>query len=208
MKSIFKLAAAALALLVGLSVAPAFAANAYVNQTSSIYKKSSSSSTVIKTIAKGSLVTVIDCNVNYCLLQLPGPDGWIKRGRLNGLKGGKPASNVPFSFGLSIGGDGKPSISIGIGNTNEPPVIIEEDKVCFYKGLNYTGSSFCVEPGDADYGLTGSWDDNISSIKVYGEAEVTVCSDEDLDGICANISSSKKSLPGALDDEISSYEVN
>jgi hypothetical protein len=208
MKSIFKLAAAALALLVGLSVAPAFAANAYVNQTSSIYKKATSSSTVIKTIGKGSLVTVIDCTVSYCLLQLPGPDGWIKKGRLSGLQGGKPASNVPFSFGLSIGGNGKPSISIGIGNDAPPPVIIEEDKVCFYKGINYTGSSFCVEPGESDDSLSGSWDDNISSIKVYGEAEVTVCSDEDLEGICANISSSKKSLPGALDDEISSFEVN
>lgn len=208
MKSIFKLAAAAVALLVGLSVAPAFAANAYVNQTSSVYKKATSSSVVIKTIGKGSLVTVLDCQGSYCLIQLPGPDGWIKQSRLNGLKGGKPSSNVPFSFGLSIGGNGKPSISIGIGNNDEPPVIVEEDKVCFYKGINFTGSSFCVEPGESDDGLTGSWDDNISSIEVYGEAEVTVCSDEDLDGICANIHSSKKSLPGALDDEISSYEVN
>jgi hypothetical protein len=43
---------------------------------------------------------------------------------------------------------------------------------------------------------------------VLGGAEVLVCRDEDLEGACANITSSKKSLPASLDDRISSYEVN
>lgn len=196
------------AVLCGLAISPAFAANAYVTQTSDVYKNPSSNSMVITTLAKNKTVTVIDCQGNYCLLSLPGPDGWIKQSRLGGLQSGNP-SKVPFSFGFSVGGDGKPSISIGIGNGNGPVIEPEEDdEVCFYKGANFTGSKLCVEPGDSDDSLSSSWDDSISSIKVYGEAEVTVCRDEDLEGICANISSSKSTLPNALNNKISSYEVN
>ena len=209
MTSIFKLAGAALALLVGLAVAPALAANAYVNQYSSVYKSANVNSLVIYKASKGELVTVLGCQANLCKLQLPGPDGWIRQSRLGSLNKGKPSSNVPFSFGLSIGGDGKPSISIGIGNGNiDPPVIEEDDQVCFYKSSNFNGSSLCVEPGDSDDSLSGTWDDNISSIEVSGNAEVTVCTEEYLEGICSTIHSSKSSLPNALNNEISSYEVN
>ena len=209
MTSIFKLTGAALALLVGLAVAPALAANAYVNQLSNVYKYANTSSQVIYQASKGELVTVIGCQANLCKLQLPGPDGWIKQSRLGGLNKGKPSSNIPFSFGLSIGGDGKPSISIGIGNGDLPVIEEEEeDKVCFYKSSNFNGSSFCVESGDADDSLSGSWNDSISSIQIYGDAEVLVCTDDDLEGICSNIYSSKSSLPNALNNEISSYEAN
>lgn len=199
-------ALAGLALALGLAAGPALAANAYVTQDSSLYFKPTSASPVVNEVSQGDVVTVLDCQSNYCKLQVPGPDGWIKASRLGAISNGKPSSKVPFSFGFSIGGDGKPSVSIGIG---DGPVIkpVEPDQVCFYRGVNFTGKSFCVEPGDSDDSLSGSWDDSISSIRIYGDARVLVCSDEDLDGICANIKSSKKSLPDALDDEISSYEV-
>lgn len=208
MTRIRKFTLAIMAVLVGLAVSPALAApNAYARQASNIYKKASSNSAVVNHVNANQLVTVLDCKGNYCLLQLPGPDGWIKQNRLGSMKQGKPASNAPFNFSFGIGGDGKPSISIGVGN--QPSVEPDEDpQVCFYKSSNYGGSSLCVEPGDSDDSLSGSWDDNISSIEVMGGAEVMVCTEEDLEGICANISSSKKTLPGALNNEISSYEVN
>lgn len=199
---------AALALVVGLAAVPALAApNAYALQDSNLYKKATSSSAVVNSVDAGQLVTVLDCQNNYCLLQVPGTDGWIKQNRLGGLKKGKPANNIPFSFSFGIGGGNGPSISIGVGN--QPVIEPEEDpQVCFYKSSNFNGSSLCVEPGDGDDSLSGSWDDNISSIEVFGGAEVLVCTEEDLEGICGNITSSKKSLPGALNNEISSYEVN
>lgn len=208
MSILTKATLAGVAILCSLAVSPAFAANAYVTQTSDVYKKPSSNSAVLTTLPKNKTVTVVDCQGSYCLIQLPGPDGWIKQSRLGGLNSGNP-SKLPFSFGFSVGGDGKPSISIGIGNNNGPSYEpVEDDEVCFYKGANYTGGSFCAEPGDSDDSLHGSWDDAISSIRVSGEAEVTVCRDDDLEGICANISSSKASLPNALNNRISSYEVN
>lgn len=206
------LVGATLASVTLLGAAPALAAaKAYVTQDSSLYAKPTSSSTVVNDVDGGTVVTVLDCQGSYCKLQVNGPDGWIKASRLASVVNGKPSSKVPFNFGLFVGPDGKPSVSIGIGSP--PPVVVkplpvEDDEVCFYRGANFTGSSFCVEPGDSDEYLSGKWDDSISSIEVSGEARVVVCSDEELEGVCANIRSSKRNLPAALDDEISSFAVN
>ena len=45
------------------------------------------------------------------------------------------------------------------------------------------------------------------SAGLIGGAEVLVCRDEDLEGACAELTSSKKSLPNSLDNRISSYEA-
>jgi hypothetical protein len=212
MTSIRRMLVVAATLALGLAVAPALAAGtAYVTQDSTLYAKPSSSSAPVNDVDGGTTVTVLTCQGSYCKLQVPGPDGWIKANRLASVVNGKPSSKVPFNFGLFVGPDGKPSVSIGIGNAPTPrplPVPVENDEVCFYRGANFTGSSFCVEPGDSDEYLDGKWDDSISSIEVSGEARVVVCSDEELEGTCANILSSKRNLPDALDDEISSYAVN
>ncbi len=198
---------AALAVLGTLAVTPAFAApNAYATADAPLYKNASSNSAEVNYVDAGQLVTVLDCQPNYCLLDVPGPNGWIRKNRLGALNKGKPANNAPFSFSLGIGADGKPSFSIGIGNA-APEVIEEDPEVCFFKSKNYAGASLCVEVGDSDDSLPGSWDNSISSIRITGEAEVVVCTGDDLTGVCASISSSKKSLPSQLDNKISSFEV-
>lgn len=198
----------ALVLLVGsLAVAPALAATAYVKQDSDVLKNPNPASTIVNSVDKGAVVNVLDCSGSWCKIQVPGPDGWVKQNRLASIAKGKP-TNVPFSFSFGVGSDGKPTVAIGVG---KPPVVVEPEEdpqVCFYKSASFSGSSFCVEPGDADDALSGSWDDNISSIEVFGDAEVTVCRNEDLSGVCADFSSSKAHLPVSLDDRISSYEVN
>jgi hypothetical protein len=204
---------AALAALCGLAAAPAFAApNAHILQDTNVRKTANPNSPVVNFVEAGQLVTVLDCEGTVCLVQIPGPDGWVRKNRLGALSKGKPAGNVPFSFSLNIGGDGKPSISIGVGGQPKPPKPpkppIEEDMVCFYRNANFNGPSLCVEPGDSDDALGGNWNDSISSIEVLGDAEVLVCRDFDLSGICAEISSSKASLPNQLNNRISSYEVN
>lgn len=214
MKRLHLVAAAVLAALAGLAAAPALAApNAYMLQDSNVRKTANPNSPVVNSVTAGQLVTVLNCQNTVCLIQIPGPGqgGWVRQNRLGSLKKGKPASNVPFSFSFGVGGDGKPSISIGVGNQPKPqplPEPVEDDQVCFYKNANFNGPSFCVEPGDSDNELSGSWDDSISSIEVFGNADVLVCRDYDLEGICADISSSKASLPKQLNNAISSYEVN
>lgn len=211
MTRLFKLAAVAAALAIGLAAGPALAApNAFVTKDADVLKNPNPASTVISDVEKGDLVTVFDCKNSFCLIKEEG--GWVKQSALGPLSKGKP-SNAPFSFSLGVGKDGKPNIQIGVGNGgivvgDDDDEDEEEPQVCFYKGSNFSGSSLCVEPGDSDDSLSGSWDNNISSIEVFGDAEVLVCRDEDLEGACANITSSKKSLPNSLNNRISSYEVN
>ena len=210
MTRLFKLAAAAAALVVGLAVGPAFAApNAFVTKDADVLKNPNPASTIISEVAKGDLVTLLNCKNSFCFVKEE--DGWVKQSALGILNKGKPSS-APFSFSFGVGSDGKPSFQIGVGNGG--PVIVPDDgededpQVCFYKAKNFQGSALCTEPGDSDDSLSGSWDDAISSIEVMGGAEVLVCRDEDLEGVCSNITSSKKSLPTSLDNRISSYEVN
>lgn len=209
MTRLFKFAAAAAALVAGLAIGPAFAApNAYVTKDADVLKNPNPASTIISEVSKGDLVTLLDCKNNFCLVKEEG--GWAKQSAFGPLSKGKPSS-APFSFSFGVGSDGKPSFSIGVGNGG--PVVDDEEEdedpeVCFYKSKNFQGSALCTEPGDSDDSLPGAWDNNISSIEVFGGAEVLVCRDEDLEGTCANITSSKKSLPASLDNRISSYEVN
>ncbi len=211
MTRLFKFAAAAAALVAGLAVGPAFAApNAYVTKDADVLKNPNPASTVVSEIEKGDLVTLLDCKNSYCLVKEEG--GWARQSSFGSLNKGKP-SNAPFSFSFGVGADGKPSFQIGVGGGG-PSIIIGDDEededpeVCFYKAKNFQGSALCTEPGDSDDSLPGGWDNAISSIEVFGDAEVLVCRDEDLEGACANITSSKKSLPASLDNRISSYEVN
>ena len=70
MTRLFKFAAAAAALLVGLAVGPAFAApNAYVNKDADVLKNPNPASTVISEVLKGDLVTLLDCKNNFCLVK-------------------------------------------------------------------------------------------------------------------------------------------
>lgn len=207
MTRLIRLAAATAALVAGLAVGPALAApNAYVTKNADVLKNPNPGSTVISEVFKGDLVTLLDCKNNFCLVKEE--KGWVKQSSLGSLNKGKP-STAPFSFSFGVGADGKPSFQIGVGGGGGG-IVIEDDEeplVCFYKSKNFQGSSLCVEPGDSDDSLPGTWDNAISSIELSGGAEVLVCRDEDLEGACAEITSSKKSLPNALDNRISSYEV-
>ena len=209
MTRLIRLAAAAAALVAGLAIAPALAApNAYVTKNADVLKNPNPASIVISEVFKGDAVTLLDCKNNFCLVKEE--KGWVKQSALGALKQGKP-STAPFSFSFGVGSDGKPSFQIGIGNGGGGVVIDDEEDeeplVCFYKSKNFQGSALCVEPGDSDDALPGSWDNSISSIELIGGAEVLVCRDEDLEGACAELTSSKKSLPNALDNRISSYEA-
>ena len=45
---------------------------------------------------------------------------------------------------------------------------------CFYEDANFRGDYFCLDSGDAERRLSSDMNDRISSIRVFGRAEVTV----------------------------------
>src|SRR5689334_4845958 len=53
---------------------------------------------------------------------------------------------------------------------------------CFYKDADYRGRRFCVAAGDAVDRLPYGLDDEISSIRIFGRAEVTIFRDDDFRG--------------------------
>jgi len=80
---------------------------------------------------------------------------------------------------------------------------------CFYEDTNYRGDYFCVRQGDRLSSLPSGMGDKISSVRVYGSAEVTVFRDSNLQGRSARLISNVRDLKGeGWNDAISSVEVS
>ena len=79
------------------------------------------------------------------------------------------------------------------------------DRVCFFERSNFRGDSFCARPGERLARL-GRWDEEISSIQIFGDAQALVCERTNFNGRCIVISRSARNL-GAADDRIRSIRV-
>ena len=53
---------------------------------------------------------------------------------------------------------------------------------CFYEDVNFRGNYFCVRQGDRLQSLPSGMGDKISSVRVFGSAEVTVFRDANMRG--------------------------
>lgn len=167
----------------------------------------------VGTLSAGEVVDVKQCQGSWCFVdRSSGTDGWASKSYLAPYEGsgggGGSASEIPFNFGMSVG-PGGPSFSFGIGDAPPPaplpapPVVA---KACFFKGNNFSGTQFCVNAGSDQPSLPGGWNDSISSIKLQGGAQVTVCKNFWYGGACTTYSSDKPSL-GSYNNAISSYQV-
>jgi uncharacterized protein YraI len=167
----------------------------------------------VGTLAAGEIVDVKQCQGSWCFVdRASGTDGWASKNYLapyEGNGGGNGGdTDIPFNFGMSVG-PGGPSFSFGIGDAPPPappPAPPVPAKACFFKGNNFTGAQFCVNAGDDDPNLPGGWNDTISSIKLQGGAQVTVCKNFWYGGACTTYSADKPSL-GSYNNAISSYQA-
>jgi hypothetical protein len=81
--------------------------------------------------------------------------------------------------------------------------------VCFYQDINYGGRYFCSATGLSVGEVPSGTNDEISSIRIFGDAGVTVYRDPDLRGQSRFINSSISDLRSfGFNDRISSYEVD
>ncbi len=166
----------------------------------------------VGTLAKNEVVDVKQCQGSWCFVDRDsGTDGWVSKNYLaayEGGGGGGGSTDIPFNFGMSVG-PGGPSFSFGIGDAPPPPPPPAPPvpaKACFFKGNNFTGAQFCVAVGNDDPHLPGGWNDTISSIRLQGGAQVTVCKNNWYAGACTTYSADKPSL-GGYNNAISSYQV-
>jgi len=80
--------------------------------------------------------------------------------------------------------------------------------VCFYEDANYRGNYFCATAGEEQPSVQ-DWNDRISSIRVFGGAQVEVFSNIDYKGTARRISSNAPNLAEQdLNDQISSFRVS
>ena len=80
--------------------------------------------------------------------------------------------------------------------------------VCFYEDINYGGRYFCANVGSSMEHVSGGADDEISSIRVFGNAEVTVFRDSNFRGASRRFDSNVDDLRAAgLNDRVTSYRV-
>ena len=80
--------------------------------------------------------------------------------------------------------------------------------VCFYEDVNYGGRYFCASVGSSLEHVSGGADDEISSIRVFGNAEVTVYRDSNFRGESRRFDSNVEDLRSAgLNDRVTSYRV-
>jgi len=80
---------------------------------------------------------------------------------------------------------------------------------CFYQDANYEGRSFCATAGDDYKTIPNGMNDNISSIKILGGAEVTVYKDTKLRGDSERFNRNVRNLrDDDWNDKISSLSVD
>jgi hypothetical protein len=82
------------------------------------------------------------------------------------------------------------------------------DGVCFYEDADYRGNYFCARPGDEESSLPSDINDRISSIRVYGRAEVEIFQDPRFLGDKQRFGSDVRDLKSEnWNDRISSFQV-
>jgi hypothetical protein len=86
---------------------------------------------------------------------------------------------------------------------------LPRDGACFYEDANYRGSYFCVDSGQELSSLPSGTNDRVSSIRIFGRAEVTVFEDPRFRGNSRQVESDIRDLRiEDFNDEISSIQVS
>jgi peptidase inhibitor family I36 len=85
---------------------------------------------------------------------------------------------------------------------------LPRDGACFYEDTQYRGRFFCVESGDSLDAMPSGANDRVSSIRLFGRADVRVYRDTRFRGESLRLRSSVRDLEGeGFDDAISSIRT-
>jgi hypothetical protein len=82
------------------------------------------------------------------------------------------------------------------------------DGACFYQHADFQGEYFCVRAGDAIQAVPSDMDDQISSIRTFGDAEVTVYQSRGFSGRSARFGDVRNLQEEGWNDRLSSVQVD
>jgi uncharacterized protein YraI len=194
------------AALLGALLFPSLAFGATATSTVNV-RNAPVNGAVVDVLRAGQQVEIDRCTSSgWCYVNKPGPDGWVSARYLSNddrpVQPSRP--DVDVSVGFSVPGF---SFQVGSGGFDVRPGRRggTRDRVCFFERNNYRGDSFCARPGERIARL-GRWDNEISSIRVSGDAQALVCERPNFNGRCIVISRDVRSL-GRANDQISSLRV-
>lgn len=86
---------------------------------------------------------------------------------------------------------------------------VPQSGACFYEHINFEGRYFCYRSGTSNGNVPRGLNDEISSIRIFGPAEVVVYKDSNFRGASRNFNSSVSDLRSAgLNDRVSSLRVD
>ena len=199
-----RLAAISVIAFAGLTAAAAADEIAYTKSAANLREGPGTSYDIITTMPKNTEFYVQACTATWCAGESEyGDEGFVARSL---LKKNPSGPEIPFSIQIIVGPEG-PFVDFGfLFEEDEPDPQYPE--VCFYQQANFKGANFCVEDGDEDNNIPGSFDNNIESILISGGLGVEVCSGTNHGGECFYFTKSQKSLPSQVRNKITSYMVD
>ena len=83
----------------------------------------------------------------------------------------------------------------------------QREGACFYEDAEFRGQSFCVPRGATYTALPRGFNDRISSVRVFGDADVRIFQDDNFRGRSAEIRNDTPNLKGNWRDTVSSIRV-
>lgn len=173
---------------------------------------------VLDTLAPGEVVDVTECVPSgWCHVTHSGPNGWVSGSYLAPVTPPPTPPSPDCSFGITIGPSG-PDFSINCGGTPTPtptpptptpptPTPPAGDEACFYTGINYGGDEFCYGVGTRNT-LNATFNDEISSVRLFGAAKARLCTNVNLTGSCVNVTANAPILEPAIANQASSLRVH
>lgn len=189
---------------VGFASAASAATVAYTKSTANLREGPGTAYDIITSLPKNSELLVEACTATWCaVVTEDDEEGFVAKSL---LKKNPSGPDLPFSIQIIVGPEG-PFVKFGdiFVEVEEPDDDAAE--VCFYQKANFQGANFCVEDGDSDADIPGSFDNNIESILITGGLEVEVCSSANYGGQCYYFDKSQKTLPQSIRNKITSYVV-
>lgn len=210
----------AAAAFVALSAGSALAVSAHASGSVNVRTGPGTSYSKVDSLHAGESVEVRQCQDGWCYIEHSGADGWVSANYLsqNGYSSPNQPSKKPsvqFQFGFGNNGSGF-GFSFGTppgkwpnnppGNWPAPPMP-QVSQACFYSGSNYSGNQYCLNAG-TDVSFVGpQWNDRISSVRIIGNASVTMCQHTNYGGYCRTTGNDEPALGPWLNDEVSSLSV-
>lgn len=97
-----KTAALAAAVIVATAGASMAATYAWVDQDANVRKKAFAGSNIVNWVEEGQKVKIIGQQANWYKIQIPGQDGWVKKGVLDFNPGPFPFPGYGYGYGGSF----------------------------------------------------------------------------------------------------------